>query len=77
MNLRWILFATLLSFLFRAGSVLGQPDLHSVPAPDVEAELAQFKIHKGFRINLFASDPTISKPIADELRSPGAPVGRQ
>ena len=63
MNLRWILFATLLNFTFPAGSALGQRGLQSVPAPDVEAELAQFRIHKGFRIGLFASDPTISKPM--------------
>ncbi len=63
MNLRWILFASWLGFMSPAGSALGQRDLQSVPAPDVEAELTQFKIHEGFRINLFASDPTISKPM--------------
>ena len=63
MNIPGILFATWMGFMSATGSALGQRDLQSVPAPDVSAELAQFKIHKGFRIGLFASDPTISKPM--------------
>jgi putative heme-binding domain-containing protein len=47
-----------------AASVLAQvPTLKDIPAPDPELEKATFKVPEGFEVNLFASDPTIAKPI--------------
>ena len=56
-----------LSFFAIASSsvpVLAQvPTLKDIPAPDPELEKATFKVPEGFEVNLFASDPTIAKPI--------------
>jgi glucose/arabinose dehydrogenase len=33
------------------------------PDPDVQKELASFKVAEGFEVTLFASDPMVAKPI--------------
>jgi putative heme-binding domain-containing protein len=40
-----------------------QNGLRDIPDPSVEAQLAAFKLPGGARINLFASDPQINKPV--------------
>ena len=45
------------------GQAVYQPDLDSVPTPNVDAEMEAFQVAEGFEINLFASNPDIAKPI--------------
>lgn len=42
---------------------MGQRNLRDIPNPDVKVQEAGFRLPKGAKINLFASDPQISKPI--------------
>ena len=42
--------------------VRAQRGLKNIPKPDVEKELAAFRVAEGFEINLFAADPMINKP---------------
>ena len=62
MNVRHRAIAGLASLLFPY-LTWAQNELQIVPAPDPQVELSQFKVEKGFRVNLFASDPRLSKPI--------------
>ncbi len=48
-----------------------QPDLGSVPTPNVDEELAAFRVAEGFEINLFAANPDIAKPIQMNFDSQG------
>ena len=43
--------------------VQAQRGLKDIPNPDVKVQQEAFKLPKGAKINLFASDPQISKPI--------------
>lgn len=66
-----------------------QAELHDIPAPNVEEELAQFIVADGFEVNLFAADPMLANPIgiswdadgrlwvAGSSIYPHIPVGRQ
>ncbi|MBI1784293.1 sorbosone dehydrogenase, partial [Candidatus Sumerlaeota bacterium] len=39
-----------------------QADVKDIPPPDPQLEQSTFKVAEGFEVNLFASDPMISKP---------------
>ncbi|MFM7137272.1 MAG: PVC-type heme-binding CxxCH protein, partial [Planctomycetota bacterium] len=42
---------------------LAQRGLQDVPPPDPVAELAEMQVAEGYEVNLFASDPMITKPL--------------
>jgi len=56
---------TLLCLAFIASGHLlqAQNGLRDIPNPDVAHQEAMFNLPKGMRINLYASDPMISKPV--------------
>ena len=58
---RFILFGLLL--LAGALAAPAQRGLKEIPNPDVKAQEAGFKLPAGAKINLFAADPQITKPI--------------
>jgi putative heme-binding domain-containing protein len=45
------------------GLVRAQKAMRDIPSPDPKVQAAGFKLPAGARINLFASDPMISKPV--------------
>jgi putative heme-binding domain-containing protein len=51
------------ALLAGALTVQAQRGLKDIPNPDVKVQQEAFKLPKGAKINLFASDPQISKPI--------------
>ena len=50
--------------------VFAQRELKNIPAPDPDLDLekATFKVPEGFEVTLFASDPSIAKPIQTNAR---------
>lgn len=64
MNIQYrILTATFLFAVLSATAPAQVPTLKDIPAPDPELEKATFKVPEGFEVNLYASDPSIAKPI--------------
>ncbi len=57
------LLPLLLLSLGLTSSLMAQNGLRDIPDPAVEAQLKAFKLPPGAKINLFASDPMISKPV--------------
>lgn len=53
----------LLVFLFASGIAFAQRGLKDIPDPDVNKQAEMFNLPEGMEINVFASDPMISKPI--------------
>lgn len=62
MKLSPVVLASLL-FALSAGEVWSQNGLRDIPDPSVEAQLASFKLPEGAKINLFAAEPHINKPL--------------
>ena len=56
-----ILFSAILAL--GCSDLVAQNGLRDIPDPAVEAQLAAFKLPEGAKINLFASDPMINKPV--------------
>ena len=64
--MRFPLYPSLLTLVWCLVSplaVFAQGGLKDIPDPSVDAELASFKLPPGMKVNLFASDPMISKPV--------------
>lgn len=60
---RLVGFATLSLALAAPFIASAQNTLLKVPDPDVDLEMAAFKVGDGLEVNLFASDPMVAKPI--------------
>lgn len=56
-------FRTLFTAALLTLTASAQRKLDKLPDPDPASQIAAFNLPKGMEINLFASDPTISKPV--------------
>lgn len=54
---------TCVAFVFFGKPLLAQRDLKDIPVPDTKAELAAMLVDPNLEVNLYASDPAITKPI--------------
>ncbi|MEM7230774.1 MAG: PVC-type heme-binding CxxCH protein [Planctomycetota bacterium] len=57
--------------VFLSTPASAQRGLRDIPPPDVEKQLATFKVLDGFEVNLFAADPMVTKPIQMNFDSAG------
>jgi len=57
------LFRSAAIVLAAAAPAQNQTELHEIPTPNVEEELAQFEVAEGFEVNLFAAEPMVANPI--------------
>ena len=55
--------ALLVYCLVASSSAVAQRNLKDIPIPDPELEKATFVLPEGFKVNLYAADPAIAKPI--------------
>ena len=60
---RLIFPAVSLALLTCGGKLFAQGGLREIPDTAVEAQLKSFKLPEGAKINLFASEPLIAKPL--------------
>ncbi|MCF0065151.1 HEAT repeat domain-containing protein [Dyadobacter chenwenxiniae] len=64
MNTTKLLYgATLMATILLTTSSNKVQNIKEDPDPDVQKELASFKVAEGFEVTLFASDPMVAKPI--------------
>jgi len=63
MHLSFRLPFVVLLLLGTARAARAQRDLKDIPSPDPESERQALVVAEGFQINLFASDPQVTKPI--------------
>ena len=52
-----------LAILFPGGDLSAQRNLTNIPDPSPEAQRRTFQVADGFAVNLYASDPLVTKPI--------------
>ncbi|MFN9605887.1 MAG: hypothetical protein ACK6A7_20975, partial [Planctomycetota bacterium] len=56
-------YLCLVSVALSGSWVMAQRELKDIPVPDPELERATFQVDDGWKVELFAGDPPMAKPI--------------